>query len=274
MPPEALAANVALAYQARAEVPWGPGLPEADLPRRRPAARQRDRAARVDAGRVPRSLSAAGPATARRPARPPCRSTRRSSATTRSSTTRGGSDTDQCSRESIAQGMATCTGLSIMLVEACRAVGGAGADGRDRVVAGPGRQPHLGRGLGRRLAFRRRRRARREGPRPRLVRRRRRQGDQGTCPQNAIYAVTYAPTGASLPARLGRPRVRVPAENVTDRYTAKASPDGTRHAAADGRGPPRGRACRGRGDGARPRDGRRALVRHEPRPARPTSIAT
>ena len=31
--------------------------------------------------------------------------------------------TDQSSKESIAQGMATCTGLSIMLVEACRAVG-------------------------------------------------------------------------------------------------------------------------------------------------------
>jgi transglutaminase-like putative cysteine protease len=31
--------------------------------------------------------------------------------------------TDQSSRESIAQGMATCTGLSIMLVEACRAIG-------------------------------------------------------------------------------------------------------------------------------------------------------
>ena len=31
--------------------------------------------------------------------------------------------TDQSSKESIAQGMATCTGLSIMLVEACRTVG-------------------------------------------------------------------------------------------------------------------------------------------------------
>jgi transglutaminase-like putative cysteine protease len=31
--------------------------------------------------------------------------------------------TDQSSRESITQGMATCTGLSIMLVEACRAIG-------------------------------------------------------------------------------------------------------------------------------------------------------
>jgi transglutaminase-like putative cysteine protease len=31
--------------------------------------------------------------------------------------------TDQSSRETIAQGMATCTGLSIMLVEACRAIG-------------------------------------------------------------------------------------------------------------------------------------------------------
>lgn len=31
--------------------------------------------------------------------------------------------TDQSSRESIAQGMATCTGLSIMLVEACRSIG-------------------------------------------------------------------------------------------------------------------------------------------------------
>ena len=31
--------------------------------------------------------------------------------------------TDQSSKESIAQGMATCTGLSIMLVEACRSVG-------------------------------------------------------------------------------------------------------------------------------------------------------
>jgi len=31
--------------------------------------------------------------------------------------------TDQSSRETITQGMATCTGLSIMLVEACRAVG-------------------------------------------------------------------------------------------------------------------------------------------------------
>lgn len=31
--------------------------------------------------------------------------------------------TDQSSRETIAQGMATCTGLSIMLVEACRSIG-------------------------------------------------------------------------------------------------------------------------------------------------------
>ena len=102
--------------------------------------------------------------------------------------------------ESIAQGMATCTGLSIMLVDALRAVGVPSRLAGIRVLAGARRQPHLGRGLERRrLALRGRGRAGREGAGPRLVRGRGGTG-AGTKPDETIYAVTYKPSERSFPS--------------------------------------------------------------------------
>ncbi len=64
---------------------------------------------------------------------------------------------NQSPAESMAQGRATCTGLSILLVDACRAVGvPARGGGRGFLVRQVG-EPHLGRGLGRAVVLHRRR---------------------------------------------------------------------------------------------------------------------
>ena len=120
--PEALADNVALAYQARAEVPWGPGLPEdvfldavlphasVTEPRDSMRAEFHDRYLPLVRGcKTPGEAALAMNKTLFRDYKVGY-NTRRLR-------------TDQSSKESIAQGMATCTGLSIMLVEACRSVG-------------------------------------------------------------------------------------------------------------------------------------------------------
>ena len=124
--------------------------------------------------------------------------------------------TDQNSKESIAQGMATCTGLSIMLVEACRSVGiparlaginswpGRGGnhtwveiwnDGWHFVGAAEPDDQGLDHAW--------------------FV------GDASkgikTRPENAIFAVTYRKTGAHFPLAWN-PEARINAENVTDRY--------------------------------------------------------
>ncbi len=130
--------------------------------------------------------------------------------------------TDQCSRESIAQGMATCTGLSIMLVEACRAVG---VPARVAGIASwPGRGGnhtwveiwdldgswhHLGaaepdpRGLDHAWF------SEEAGRTP------------SSPPRNAIHASAYRPTGTLFPL-VWSPRAQVPAVNVSALYAPRS----------------------------------------------------
>ncbi len=126
--------------------------------------------------------------------------------------------TDQCSRESIAQGMATCTGLSLMLVEACRAVG---VPARVATIASwPGRGGNhtwvevwdtgwhfVGAAE----------------PDPAGLDRGWFAGDASKAlkdtPKSAIWASTYKPTGQNTPLAWNA-KALVPGENVTDRYTA------------------------------------------------------
>ena len=63
---------------------------------------------------------------------------------------------NQSPKESIEQGKATCTGLSIILVDACRAVGVPARIAGVPAMGAKRRQPHLGGNLGRRLVFHRR----------------------------------------------------------------------------------------------------------------------
>lgn len=130
--------------------------------------------------------------------------------------------TDQCARESIAQGMATCTGLSIMLVEAARAVGipsrvagirswpGRGGnhtwvevwDGGWHFVGAAEPDPA---GLDHAWFV----------------------GDAGRAvadvPDHAIWAATYRKTGSTFPM-VWNPRAEVNAENVTPRYAKSEAP--------------------------------------------------
>ncbi len=128
---------------------------------------------------------------------------------------------DQSSKESIKQGMATCTGLSIMLVEACRSVGvPARLAG---IAAWPGRggnhtwvevwddgwhcvgaaEPDE-KGLDHAWFI---------GDASRAIK-----GSD----RSAIHAVTYRPTGTFFPM-VWAESARVPAEDVTDRYTRGAT---------------------------------------------------
>src|SRR5262249_34448132 len=126
--------------------------------------------------------------------------------------------TDQCSRESIAQGMATCTGLSLMLVEACRAVG---VPARVATIASwPGRGGNhtwvevwdngwhfVGAAE----------------PDPAGLDHGWFAGDASKAlkdtPKSAIWASSYKLTGQNTPLAWN-PKALVNGENVTDRYTA------------------------------------------------------
>lgn len=215
LPIEALARNLELAYQARSEVAWGEDLPEdifldAVLPHASVTEPRDSMRAEFRDRYVPlvRDCTSPGEAALRINAAlftdyEVVYNTRRLR-------------TDQCSRESIAQGMATCTGLSIMLVEACRA---AGVPARVAGIASwPGRggnhtwvevwddgwhfvgaaEPDE-RGLDHAWFV----------------------GDAATAlpdePLNAIYAATYRVTGEHFPLAWDR-RAQVPGENVTRRY--------------------------------------------------------
>ena len=70
---------------------------------------------------------------------------------------------NQSARESMELGLASCTGLSIVLADACRAAG------RHALVGQQAGQSYLGGGVGRRLALHGRLRAGSQRPRPRLV---------------------------------------------------------------------------------------------------------
>lgn len=125
--------------------------------------------------------------------------------------------TDQSPPETLAQGMATCTGLSILLVDALRAVGvpsrlagipswpGRGGNHTWVEVWSEGVWHFVGaaepdaRGLGQAWF------AEEAGRVP------------GTVPMETIYAVTYRPTGTFFPL-VWNEEARVPAENATARY--------------------------------------------------------
>ncbi|MHC5543707.1 transglutaminase-like domain-containing protein, partial [Singulisphaera rosea] len=122
LPPEALAANVALAYQARSEVPWGAGLPEAIfldavLPHASVTEPRESMRGEFHTRYLPLVKDARTPGEAAQRINKALFKDYKVSYNTRRLRT------DQSSKQSIAQGMATCTGLSIMLVEACRSVG-------------------------------------------------------------------------------------------------------------------------------------------------------
>ncbi|MFO0909178.1 MAG: transglutaminase domain-containing protein [Isosphaeraceae bacterium] len=153
--PAHLATNVALACKARATVAWGQALPDevfldAVVPHASVTEPRQPMRAEFFERYLPRVRDCKTPGEAAQKLNRALFADYKVTYNTRRLRT------DQSSRESIAQGMATCTGLSIMLVEACRAVGVPRACSRYRIVARSRRQPHLGRGLGfRLLAFRR-----------------------------------------------------------------------------------------------------------------------
>jgi predicted esterase len=129
----------------------------------------------------------------------------------------------QSPRESIAQGMASCTGLSILLSDACRSVAvPARVVGTPRWVSVPGNHTWVEvwdrgwhftgacepdpKGLDRAWFTGRAARAKKDSPR------------------HAIYAASFRRTGLPFPRVWAPGEKDVPAENVTDRYTALASP--------------------------------------------------
>ncbi len=223
LPPEALLANVALAYQARAEVPWSKQVPEeifldAVLPHASLTEPRESSRGEFHAKYLPLVKDCKTPGDAAQLVNQHLFKDYKVTYNTRRLRT------DQNSKESIAQGMATCTGLSIMLVEACRAVG---VPARVAGIASwPGRggnhtwveiwdngwhfagaAEHDPKGLDHAWFVADASKAIRESPR------------------NAIWASTYKTTGAVFPLAWNA-SAKVNGENVTDRYSgspAKAS---------------------------------------------------
>jgi transglutaminase-like putative cysteine protease/poly(3-hydroxybutyrate) depolymerase len=219
MAPEALAANVALAYQARGEVPWGASLPDdvfldAVLPHISVTEPRDPMRAEFHDRYVPKVRNCKRPGEAALELNKALFRDYKVVYNTRRLRT------DQCSKESIKQGMATCTGLSIMLVEACRAVGvPARLAG---IAAWPGRggnhtwvevwddgwhfvgaaEPDE-KGLDHAWFVADAAKAIKGSGR------------------NAVHAVTYRPTGSFFPMVWAESE-RVPGEDVTDRYNRGA----------------------------------------------------
>jgi hypothetical protein len=220
MPPEALAANLALAYQARAEVPWGATLPDgvfldAVVPHICTTEPRESMRAEFHDRYLPMVRKCQRPGEAAHEVNKVLFRDYKVVYNTRRLRT------DQCSKESIKQGMATCTGLSIMLVEACRAVGvparlagiaswpGRGGnhtwvevwdDGWHFVGAAEPDEKGLDHAW-----F--------AGDAAKAIK-----GSD----RSAIYAVTYRSTGHLFPM-VWAPSERVPGEDVTDRYTRGAT---------------------------------------------------
>ncbi len=215
--PERLAENVRLAYQARSEAAWGQDLPEAVF---------LDAVLPHASVTEPRDLMRAEFHDKYRALVADCRTPGAAALKLNAAVfvdykvkynTRR-IRTDQSSKETIAQGMATCTGLSILLVEACRAVGvparvagisawpGRGGNHTWTEVWDGGRWHFVGSAE----------------PDPAGLDHAWFAGDAATAiasvPQNAVYAVTYRPTGEYFPV-VWAPRTKVNAENVTARYT-------------------------------------------------------
>ncbi|MCE9610458.1 MAG: transglutaminase-like domain-containing protein [Chthoniobacter sp.] len=214
--------NVTLAYEALAAAPWAAQiptdlflndvLPYASLNERRDAWRARLREVAVPLVRESRTPTEAAQALNRGLFR---------TVQVRYSTKR--EKPDQSPLESMESGLASCSGLSILLVDACRAVGIPA-----RVVGTPlwtnlsgnhtwvevwdGGWHFLGaaepdtNGLDRGWF---------KGNASKAVR---------DLPQHAIYASSFRQTGLAFPLVWDRRIAWVPAVNVTDRYTAAAAP--------------------------------------------------
>ncbi len=228
LPPKALAENVALAYQARSEVPWGPGLPEdvfldAVLPHAS-VTEPRDPMRREFHDRyLPLVKDCKTPGEAALKLNAALFKEYKVGYNTRRLRT------DQNSKETIAQGMATCTGLSIMLVEAARAVGvpsrlagihswpGRGGNHTWVEIWDGGRWHYVGAAE----------------PDPNGLDHAWFGGDAAKAlkdqPRNAVWAVTYRKTGGHFPL-VWAPTSEINAENVTDHYTGGSSkpPEGPR----------------------------------------------
>jgi transglutaminase-like putative cysteine protease len=215
LPPQALAKNVALAYQARAEVPWGSSIPEpifldsvlphVSVTEPRDSLRQEFHDRYLPLVRGCKSPGEAALAL-----------NKRLFVDYKVGYNTKRLRTDQCSKESIAQGMATCTGLSIMLVEACRSVGvparlagiaswpGRGGNHTwvevwDQTWHFVGAAEPDDKGLDHAWFVADASKAIKDSAR------------------SAIFAVTYRQTGAFFPL-VWSPSTKMPAENVTDRY--------------------------------------------------------
>ena len=214
--PAALTDNLAAAYRARAEVPWGPGLPEdvfldAVLPHASVTEPRDSMRAEFHDRYLPLVSGCKTPGEAALAINKKLFTDYKVGYNTRRLRT------DQNSKESIAQGMATCTGLSIMLVEACRSVG---VPARVAGIASwPGRGGNhtwvevwdngwhfVGaaepddKGLDHAWFV---------GDASKAI--------KGTS-KNAIYAVTYRSTGDFFPL-VWAPSTKMPGEDVTDRYS-------------------------------------------------------
>lgn len=220
--PKALLKNVELAERARREVPWGKDLPEevfldavlphASLTEPRDSSREEFQARYLP---LAKACSTPGEAALRLNERlfkdyKVVYDTRRSR-------------TDQSSRESIAQGMATCTGLSIMLVEACRSAGiparaagihswpGRGGNHTWVEIWDRGDWHYVGAGE----------------PDPNGLDHAWFSGEAAKAiedrPLNAVFAARYRTTGVRFPLAWN-PVAEVPGENVTARYRRRDQP--------------------------------------------------
>jgi poly(3-hydroxybutyrate) depolymerase len=220
MPPAALADNASMAYRARAEVSWGAELPDevfldAVLPYASTTEPRESMRAEFHDRYLPMVRGFKRPGAAALALNKALFRDYKAVYNTRRLRT------DQSSKESIRQGMATCTGLSIMLVEACRAVGiPARLAG---IAAWPGRggnhtwvevwddgwhfvgaaEPDE-KGLDHAWFV---------GDAAKAI--------KGSS-RNAIHAVTYRSTGSFFPM-VWAESARVPSEDVTDRYTRGAA---------------------------------------------------
>ena len=213
--PTALANNVTLAFRVRSQVAWGPGLPEAVfldsvLPHASVTEPRDSLRAEFHDRYLPLVKECKTPGQAALAVNKRLFSDYKVGYNTRRLRT------DQSSKESIAQGMATCTGLSIMLVEACRAVG---VPARLAGIASwPGRGGNhtwvevwdngwhfVGaaepddKGLDHAWFV---------GDASKAI--------KGSS-KNAVYAVTYRPTGDFFPL-VWSPSTKMPGEDVTERY--------------------------------------------------------
>lgn len=226
-----LLANTQLAYRARAEFPWGKVVPEAvflndvlpyaNVDEKRDAWRQEfyDRCRPLVAG-CKTATEAVGVLNAKLfPLLKVGYSTQRKAP-------------NQSPAESIAQGKASCTGLSIVLVDACRAVGiPARLVGTARWAAKPGNHTWVEvwdggwhftgacepdpAGLDRGWFVADAAKA------------------KADVPENAIYAASFRRTGAHFPLVWAPDAKTVPGENVTARYAKPAGrPDADSSAAA------------------------------------------